>query len=242
MVGTPGSSGGVPLLDSHRGGHQWMDNTEFHPGNRSRGEEVRGSASHHWQFDVWGTGHGGLEDLHDVSAHGASFHHHHHPALEGRKRRTAETAAMECGISSALRGFGDIFGTWADDHVLHRHAGACKDHQPVGGVFAIGQSFLLQLCDLGMVGTSHGHASYDQLGEMVLLPQSLLIRGGRSADLRRPGGSGILWPWHSNGPHGVDGLDVFHLLLLLSIDFGLYLDLLFPGAVRFRLFVALLRE
>ena len=45
------------------------------------------------------------------------------PFLSGRKRRTAETAAMECGISSALRGFGDIFGTWADDHVLHRHAG-----------------------------------------------------------------------------------------------------------------------
>ena len=50
MARTPGSSGGVPLLDSHRGGHQWMDNTEFHPGNRSRGEEVRGSASHHWQL------------------------------------------------------------------------------------------------------------------------------------------------------------------------------------------------
>jgi hypothetical protein len=50
MARTPGSSGGVPLLDSHRGGHQWMDNTEFHPGHRSCGEEVRGSTSHHWQL------------------------------------------------------------------------------------------------------------------------------------------------------------------------------------------------
>ena len=33
---------------------------------------------------------------------------------------------MECGISSALRGFGDIVGAWADDHVLHRHAGLVK--------------------------------------------------------------------------------------------------------------------
>lgn len=34
--------------------------------------------------------------------------------------------------------------------------------------------------------------------------------GGRSADVRRPGGSGILWPWHPNGPKlRVDPLMVF---------------------------------
>ena len=41
----------------------------------------------------------------------------------GRKRGTAEAAAVERGISSALRGFGDISRPWADDHLLHPHAG-----------------------------------------------------------------------------------------------------------------------
>ena len=44
------------------------------------------------RFDVWGTGHRGLEDLHDVSAHGASFHHHHHPPLEGRVENESKTS------------------------------------------------------------------------------------------------------------------------------------------------------
>ena len=49
------------------------------PGRVSQSPHV--SPGH--RFNVWGAGDSCPEDLHDVSAHGASFHHHHHPSLEG---------------------------------------------------------------------------------------------------------------------------------------------------------------
>ena len=50
VVRTFGPLGRVPILDSHRRSHQWMDNIEFHSGHGACRQEICRSTSGRWEL------------------------------------------------------------------------------------------------------------------------------------------------------------------------------------------------